>query len=282
MSQKSFNSEKNALYLVPTPIGNLDDMTYRAIDTLKNCDVVVCEDTRITGQLLKHYNLSKQMICSNDHNEDKVKEKIERYLSDNKSIALVTDRGTPIISDPGYKIVSYIIKKGYNVIGLPGSTAFVPALITSAIDPQPFTFYGFLNSKISKRKRELENLKYHKYTLIFYESPHRVCATLELMLEILGDRKISVAREISKLYEEIYRGTISEVITELQDINIKGEFVIVLEGNKEKEDYSNISIDEHIDIYLEDGLSEKEAIKKVALDRNMKKADIYNYYQARK
>lgn len=282
MSQKSFKDSTNALYLVPTPIGNLSDMTTRAIETLKLSDIVVCEDTRVTGQLLSNYDIKKKLICSNEQTEDNVKEKVEQYLKEGLNVSIVTDRGTPIISDPGYRIVAYIVQKGYNVIGLPGPTAFVPALIASGIDPQPFMFYGFLNSKESKRRKELELIKKFKYTLIFYESPHRILSTLSILLDVLGNRKIAVSREISKLYEEIYRGSVSEVISELEQENIKGEFVIVVEGNKEEEDYSNLTIDEHIKMYLDDGMSEKEAIKMVANDRNVKKSEIYKYYHTRK
>lgn len=282
MSQKSFKDSTNALYLVPTPIGNLSDMTTRAIETLKLSDIVVCEDTRVTGQLLSNYDIKKKLICSNEQTEDNVKEKVEQYLKEGLNVSIVTDRGTPIISDPGYRIVAYIVQKGYNVIGLPGPTAFVPALIASGIDPQPFMFYGFLNSKESKRRKELELIKKFKYTLIFYESPHRILSTLSILLDVLGNRKIAVSREISKLYEEIYRGSVSEVISELEQENIKGEFVIVVEGNKEEEDYSNLTIDEHIKMYLDDGMSEKEAIKMVANDRSVKKSEIYKYYHTRK
>lgn len=282
MSQKSFKDNTNALYLVPTPIGNLSDMTTRAIETLKLSDIVVCEDTRVTGQLLSHYGIKKKLICSNEQTEDNVKAKVEQYLKDGLNISIVTDRGTPIISDPGYKIVAYIVKKGYNVVGLPGPTAFVPALISSGIDPQPFMFYGFLNSKESKRRKEVELLKDFRHTLIFYESPHRILSTLSILLEVLGNRRIAVSREISKLYEEIYRGSISEVVLELEQESIKGEFVIVVEGNKEDDEYANLTIDEHIKMYLDDGMSEKEAIKMVAFDRNVKKSEIYKYYHTRK
>lgn len=282
MSQKSFKSDSNALYLVPTPIGNLSDMTDRAIATLRQSDLIVCEDTRITGQLLAHYNIKKRLICSNEQTEDKVKEKVEQYLREGLNISIVTDRGTPIISDPGYRIVAYIIQKGYNVIGLPGPTAFVPALISSGIDPQPFLFYGFLNSKENKRRKEIQLLKDFKYTIIFYESPHRIISTLEILKDVFGNRKMAVCREISKIYEEIYRGNISEIISEIQSDNIKGEFVIVVEGNKEMNNFSDVSIEEHIKIYLDDGYSEKESIKLVAVDRGVRKSDIYKYYHTRK
>lgn len=276
MSQKSYNGN-NSLYLIPTPIGNLEDITLRAINTLKLVDVIFCEDTRIAGMLLNKLEIKKRLISCNNVNEEQVKEKVLKELKSGLNVGLITDRGTPIISDPGYKSVEFVIEHGYNVIGLPGPTALIPALITSGIEPSPFLFYGFLNSKTSKMERELEELKSLKYTLIFYEAPHRIIDTLKSLKKVLGDRKISVNREISKLYEEIYRGKISDIIEELS-IDVKGEFVIVVEGNKEIVDYNNISIKEHIISYVNLGYSEKEAMKLVARDRNTIKSEIYKEY----
>lgn len=276
MSQKSYNGN-NSLYLIPTPIGNLEDITLRAINTLKKVDIVFCEDTRIAGLLLNKLKIKKKLVSCNNINEDVVKEKVLSALKEGLDVGLITDRGTPIISDPGYKSVEYVVNNGYNVIGLPGPTALIPALITSGIEPSPFLFYGFLNSKTSKLEKELESLKALKYTLIFYESPHRIIDMLESLKKVLGDRKISVNREISKLYEEIYRGTISEVLKELNK-EIKGEFVIVVEGNKENVDYDKISIKRHIVSYINLGYSEKEAMKLVARDRNVAKSEVYKEY----
>ena len=282
MSQKSFKENSNALYLVPTPIGNMKDMSPRLLEILNLCDMVLCEDTRITGSLLSYFNIKKKLICSNEQTEDSLKEEVEKYLNDGLNIALVTDRGTPIISDPGYKIVSYITEKGYNVVGLTGPTAFIPALIASGLNPQPFMFYGFLNSKESKRKKELELLRDYKYTIIFYEAPHRIIQMLSTVKDIFGNRRISVSREISKIFEEIYRGNIIDVISELEDSQIKGEFVIVVEGNREEYDYSEMTIDNHVRLYLDDGYTEKEAIKLVAKDRKVNKSEIYKYYHMKK
>lgn len=279
MSQKSYNKENN-LYLIPTPIGNLDDITIRSLNILKDVDIVLCEDTRVTGSLLKKYDISKKLISCHEHNEDEIKYDVVKWLSEGKKIGLVTDQGSPIISDPGFKVVDEVIKNDYNVIGLPGATAFVPALISSGIAPSKFLFYGFLNSKSNKQRQELEQLKFYPFTIIFYEAPHRINETLKNLLEILGDRKISVTREISKLYEEIYRGKISEVIKETS--NIKGEIVIIVEGNLEKIDYSEIDIITHVNLYIEDGLSEKESIKKVAKERNVAKSIIYKEYHTNK
>lgn len=276
MSQKSYDGS-NALYLIPTPIGNLEDITLRAINTLKKVDVIFCEDTRIAGMLLSKLEIKKKLISCNNINEEQVKEKVLLELQNGLNVGLITDRGTPIISDPGYKSVEFIINNGYNVIGLPGPTALIPALITSGIEPSPFLFYGFLNSKVTKMEKELKELKNNKCTLIFYEAPHRILSTLNVFEKILGDRKISVSREISKLYEEIYRGKISEVIKEISE-DVKGEFVIVVEGNKEQINYNDISIKEHITTYVNLGYSEKESMKFVARDRHMSKSDIYKEY----
>ena len=275
MSQKSYDN-KPTLYLIATPIGNMEDITYRAINVLKSVSIIFSEDTRVTNQLLSYYNIKNKLISSHQYNEKDNIDKLLKYLNDGQDVGLVTDRGTPIISDPGYYLAKAAINNNYNVVSIPGATAFVSALITSNIDAQPFTFFGFLNSKSSKRKKELEELKNNKYTLIFYESPHRLIDTLNDMLKILGNRNISISREITKKFEEIYRGTISDVINEL-DV-LKGEFVIVVEGNKDVNDFSNLSILDHVNLYIENGLDSKEAIKKVAHERKLNKNEVYSEY----
>ena len=271
MQQKSYDG-KNCLFLIPTPIGNMEDMTIRGIETLKKCDYIFSEDTRETLKLLKYFNIKKELISCHKYNEDRVKDKILNLLEEGKNIALVTDRGTPAISDPGYVAAYHAIESGYNVVGLPGATAFVPALISSGLNPNKFLFYGFLDSKKSHKKKELLSLKDLNYTLIFYESPYRIIETLELIHEIFGSRKISVSREISKKYEEIYRGNIEEI---KNIINTKGEFVIVVEENKTKEDYSDIDIIKHVNLLINEGMSDKEAIKKVAKMHNLEKNYVY-------
>ena len=275
MSQKSYDN-KPTLYLIATPIGNMEDITYRAINILKNVSVIFSEDTRVTNQLLSYYNIKNKLISSHQYNEKDNIDKLLKYLGDGQDVGLVTDRGTPIISDPGYYLAQTAINNNYNVVSIPGATAFVSALITSNIEAQPFTFIGFLNSKASKRRKELEELKNNKYTLIFYESPHRLIDTLNDMLKILGNRNIAISREITKKFEEIYRGTISDVINELEVV--KGEFVIVVEGNKDVNDFSNLSILEHIDLYIKNGYDAKEAIKKVAHERKLNKNEVYREY----
>ena len=278
--QKSYDNTPT-LYILPTPIGNLDDITYRTIKVLNEVDVIFCEDTRITRQLLNHLNIeNKKLISNHKYNEYEVKEKMLGYLNNKKIVALVSDRGTPGISDPGFIAVECAIENNYNVVCLPGSNALIPALVMSGIEAQPFLFYGFLNSKSSKQKEELENLKHNESTIIFYESPHRLKSTLENICKVFGDRKIALVREISKLHEEVLRGNISEII-EIAD-TLKGEFVIVVEKYiKEEIDYSKISILEHINQYIKDGLSSNEAIKKVAKDRNLAKNDVYKEYHKR-
>ncbi len=277
MSQKSYDGS-TSLYLIPTPIGNFDDMTLRSIETLKLVDVLFCEDTRITKQMLTRLDINKKLISSNDHNEESTKNLAIKYLEDGKNVGIVTDRGTPIISDPGYKIVEEVIKKGYNVIPLPGANALIPALIASGVNPLPFMFYGFLNAKKSKREKELENLKNYPVTIIFYEAPHRIIEMLMSVEKIFGERRIAIAREISKIHEEIYRGSVHDVLEELEKQEIKGEFVVVVEGNKQEVNFDDLTIQEHVSMYLEEGLSEKEALKKVANDRQTSKSEIYKMY----
>jgi len=275
MRQKSYD-DSASLYLIPTPIGNLDDITVRALKTLETVDFILCEDTRETGKLLSKYNIKKKLVSCHEFNEEKIKSNVVDELRNGKNIGLVTDQGTPIISDPGYIIAREVINNGLNVISLPGATAFVPALTSSGISPSPFIFYGFLNAKNSKQKSELETLKNLKYTMIFYESVHRIKDTLKNMLEVLGDRNISINREISKIHEEICRGKISELIDLVDDM--KGEFVIIVEGNTNVVDFSNLTVVEHIKLYLDDGMSEKDAIKLVAKERNVAKSIIYKEY----
>lgn len=275
MSQKSYN-ETPSLYLIPTPIGNRDDITLRTIEILKKVDVVFSEDTRVTKELLKYLKIDKKLISNHLFNEDKNKEVALELLKSGKNIGLVSDRGTPVISDPGYELAHYIISQNYNVIALPGATALIPALIMSGISPQPFTFYGFLNSKESKRKKELEELKTVKWTLIFYEAPHRLMSTLGNILDVLGDRNISISREITKKFEEVYRGKITEVMNEVKDA--KGEFVIVVEGNKQELDYNTLSIKEHLNFYMSQGIDVKEAMKLVAKERKISKSIVYSEY----
>lgn len=274
MLQNSYDG-KPTLYLISTPIGNLDDITYRSVKILNDVDVIFSEDTRVTLNLLNYLGINKKLIALHEHNEDMAKEKVLEYLKNGNNIALVTDRGTPIISDPGYKTVKYITDNNYNVVALPGPTAFVPALITSGLAPQPFLFYGFLDSKDSLKRSELERLSDEEETIIFYEAPHRIIRTLNMMLDIFGDRNISISREISKKFETIYRGKISDVINIIPE---KGEFVIIVEGVKDKIVDNNITIKDAVDNYIRTGFDVMTSIKKVAKDRNVSKNVIYKEY----
>ncbi len=274
MLQNSYDG-KPTLYLISTPIGNLEDITYRSVKVLNDVDVIFSEDTRVTLNLLNYLGINKKLISLHEHNEDVVKEKVLEYLKNGDNIALVTDRGTPIISDPGYKTVKYITDNNYNVVALPGPTAFVPALITSGLAPQPFLFYGFLDSKDSLKKSELERLSDEEETIIFYEAPHRIIRTLNMMLDIFGDRNISISREISKKFETVYRGKISDVINIIPE---KGEFVIIVDGVKDKIIDNNITIKDAVDNYIRTGFDIMTSIKKVAKDRNVPKNVIYKEY----
>lgn len=275
MSQKSYDNSPT-LYLIPTPIGNMDDLTYRTVETLKLVDVIFCEDTRETGKLLKYLDISKKLVANHDHNEEDNKDKIIEYLSQGLNIGLVSDRGCPVISDPGLIAARTAIENNFNVVALPGANALIPALISSGLSPKPFMFYGFLNSKSSHRKEELKALKQEKATMIFYEAPHRIKDTLQDMKEVFGgSRKIAISREITKKYEEIYRGNIDTLLED--DNDYKGELVIVVEGNLDTFNYS-ISVLDHIDLYIKDGKSSMDAIKMVAKERNMKKSEVYDIY----
>ena len=273
MWQESYDG-RPSVYLVPTPIGNLGDMTFRAIETLKSVDVIFSEDTRVTLQLLNYFNIKNKLIHLDDHNEELVKEQVLNYLLEEKNVAIVTDRGTPIISDPGYKTVKFLKEKGYNVIALPGACAFVPALVVSSISSEHFTFYGFLSSKEQKMREELNVLKENDYTLVFYEAPHRIVRTLKAMLEIFGDRYISISREISKLHESVFVGKISEALNSSN--MMKGEFVIVVSAKDKIEVYDDsLSIVDNVNMYIRSGLSSMDAIKRVAKERNIPKNTVY-------
>ena len=275
MSQKSYNNSPT-LYLIPTPIGNLEDITLRAINILKKVEVIFCEDTRVTALLLNHLDIKKKLISSHKFNESMNDDKLLEYLNNGVDVGLVTDRGIPIISDPGYQLVKIAISNNFNVVALPGPTAFVPALIASGLSPQPFLFYGFLNSKESKMKKELEELKNEKATIIFYEAPHRIQSTLSIIRDILGNRNACISREISKKFEEIYRGTIDELL--LETIEIKGEIVLIVAGNNEVNHYDHLTIIEHVNLYIKEGYSSKDAIKKVSNDRGLNKSEVYKEY----
>ena len=227
--QKSFENNQPCLYLVATPIGNLDEITYRAVKILLEVDYIGAEDTRNTIKLLNHFNIKTKLISHHEHNLLHSIPKLINLMLEGNNIALVSDAGYPAISDPGYELVKEAIKNNINVIPISGASACLNALVVSGIAPQPFLFYGFLDHFDKKKKKELEKLKNYEETIIFYESPHRITKTLKLILEIFGDREIALCREISKKHEEVIRGFLSEVI-EVSN-NLKGEMVIIVSGN---------------------------------------------------
>lgn len=274
-SQKSYDNTPS-LYLITTPIGNMDDITYRAIKTMEEVDILLAEDTRVTKLLLNHFGIKNKLIANHKFNEESNVEQIISYLKKGMNVGLVSDRGTPIISDPGYEAAKKIIEEGFNVISIPGVTALIPALTSSGLIPQPFLFYGFLNSKDSKQKKELETLKNEKSTIIFYEAPHRITNTLNNILEVFGNRDCSISREITKKFEEIYRGKISEVLPLLE--NTKGEMVIVVAGNNNVNTFSNLTIVEHVNLYIKEGKSVMDSIKLVAKERKLTKNEVYSSY----
>lgn len=284
--QKSFEKEglEPALYLVPTPIGNLEDMSFRALRILKEADVIAAEDTRNTKKLCNYFEITTPIVSYHEHNkENSGKHMIDR-LQNGQVIALVSDAGLPTISDPGYELVRDAIAEKIKVIPLPGANAALTALIASGLVPQPFYFYGFLQRGTKQKKEELEKLKKIDVTWIVYESPHRLKETLKQMLDILGDRKIVLCRELTKKFEEFIRGTISEALIWATDTEIRGEFCLIIEGAQEVEEedhlwWGSFDIVEHVHHYMEvNQLNSKEAIKLVAKDRGMQKRDVYQAY----
>lgn len=279
--QKSFVNDDAKLYLVATPIGNLSDITFRALEILNSVDYIACEDTRVTLKLLNHYEIKKPLISYHEHNKYETGIHILKKLQDGESIALVSDAGTPCISDPGHEIVRLAIDHGIDVVPIPGASAVISALITSGIAPQPFTFLGFLDHKKSARRKQLEALKYHPYTMVFYESPHRFRETIQLMSELYGERTVAICREITKKYEEVYRGLLNDVNAYYEQI--KGEIVIVLESTTHPQILNNslleMNLPDHVDFYIaEYGMTKNDAIRQVADERNLAKRIVYNEY----
>lgn len=272
MIQRSYDKSKyGKLYLVPTPIGNMEDISFRAIETLKNVDKVYAEDTRVTGLLLKKYDIKKKISSCHKYSEEQNKNKIINELINGLNIAYASDRGTPLISDPGEVVVQYAIENNIDVISLPGASALLPALNMSGIENDRFMFYGFLDSKEKARKDELKELCSFKYSMIFYESPHRLQSTLRNIKEIMGDRSISVCREISKVHEEVFRGRVNEAIKTYEEV--KGEIVIVVEGKTLKD---NINAVEKVKELIDKGYKMSQAVKEVATINGISKNELYN------
>ncbi|CAM4253072.1 16S rRNA (cytidine(1402)-2'-O)-methyltransferase [Lederbergia lenta] len=285
--QRSFDATENKgiLYLVPTPIGNLEDMTFRAIRIMKEANIIAAEDTRNTKRLCNYFEIDTPLVSYHEHNKAISGQQLFTRLALGEHVALVSDAGMPCISDPGYELVAMAIDSGYTVVPLPGANAALTALIASGINPQPFFFFGFLSRGKKERKMELEVLKRQTDTIIFYEAPHRLKETLKAMLAILGDRKIVLCRELTKKFEEFMRGTIEEALQWTEQSEIRGEFCLIVEGsNIESKDeevlwWNDLQIKEHVQYYVDDKeLSSKEAIKQTALDRKLAKREVYQAY----
>lgn len=276
--------ERGSLYLVPTPIGNLEDMTFRAIQTLKNVDIIAAEDTRVTMKLCRHFEISTRLISYHEHNKQTQGKRLLQLLAEGKNIALVSDAGTPAISDPGSELVRACIENKIQVIPLPGANAAITALIASGLYERHFYFYGFLPRHKKERNNELQRLMYISDPLIFYEAPHRLKETLAGMLKVFGDRKAVLARELTKRYEEFIRGTLQQLYDWTNDHEIRGEFCLIVEGSQqetvtETNWWEALSIIEHVDHYIaSENMSVKEATKRVASERGMSKRDVYQLY----
>ncbi|MDN3429106.1 16S rRNA (cytidine(1402)-2'-O)-methyltransferase [Microbacterium sp. APC 3898] len=285
-SQKSFQHQQPTLYLVATPIGNLEDMTIRALRILKEVDIIAAEDTRNTKNLCNYFDIQTKLVSYHEHNQESGGFKILSYLEEGKSVALVSDAGMPCISDPGEDIVKRAVAEGFPVVPIPGANAALSALIASGISPQPFLFYGFLSRNKKERQAELEILSQKEETLIFYEAPHRLKESLKSMQKTVGnERKITLAREVTKKFEEFLRGTIEEAVIWAEENEIRGEFCLVLEGNADPEPLENVkwweslSIEEHVDQLMETkNLTSKEAIKEAAIERQLSKREVYQAY----
>lgn len=274
--------EVGKLYICPTPIGNLDDITIRTLNTLKEVDLIAAEDTRHTIKLLNHFDIKKPLTSYHEHNKKDKGDVLIDKLLEGENIALVSDAGMPGISDPGEDIIKMAIYQNIEVDVLPGATASILALILSGLPTDKFVFEGFLSSQSSERKKRLEELKTEYRTMILYESPHRLKNMLKDTLELLGNRKIAVARELTKKYQEVFRGNIEEAIDKFNNEDPRGEFVIVIEGiSKENlEDieenlWQDMSIKEHILTFMEKGFTKKDSIKKVAKERGIPKREVY-------
>ncbi|GAA6112885.1 MAG: 16S rRNA (cytidine(1402)-2'-O)-methyltransferase [Apilactobacillus sp.] len=286
--QHSFTANQNqgSLYLVPTPIGNLEDMTFRAIKALKEVDLIAAENPSHTQQLLNHFEIDTKKISFREDNKDYRIDEIISDLQSGLNVAQVSDAGMPSISDPGQELVKACVEQHINVIPLPGANAGITALIASGLMPQPFYFFGFLNRKNSDQLAELEELNKHTETLIFYEAPHRLNKTLKNMQKVFGENRQAVlCRELTKKFEEFDRGSLSELIQWTEDNQVRGEFVVIVDGNDkaneqadEEDELAGLSIKEQVDYFISDGMKTNAAIKEVAKLHQVKKQEIYNIY----
>ncbi len=270
---------KGKLYLVATPIGNLEDITLRALRVLKEVDLIAAEDTRNTLKLLNHFSIKKPLISNHRHNEEEREDLLIHKLKDGKNIAVVSDAGTPGISDPGEVIVKRAIEENIDVIPIPGACAAINSLIASGLDTKEFVFFGFLPLNKKLRKEKLEEIKNETRTMIIYEAPHKIKDSLNDLKKVVGERKVVLAREITKVHEEFIRGTINEMLQKSE--YLKGEMILLVEGGTKENNeniLNNLSLEEHYKIYEKQGLDKKEIIKKIAKDRNVSKNEIYQYF----
>ncbi len=276
--QKSFDREEAAIYVVATPIGNLNEMTPRAIEVLQSVDVIAAEDTRNSVKLLHHFGIKTRLIAHHQHNEEHSVDGIISLLEEGKKVAIVSDAGYPLISDPGNLLVKKASSRGYPVIPVSGSNAMLNALVASGMDTQHFLFYGFLKQQEKDRVKQLQALKHFSYTIVFYEAPHRITKMLKSCKEVLGDRKICIARELTKRHEEFIRGTISEILEITEEL--KGEMVVIVEGCSEQEHTEKDSVDVYqlITSYIQQGMTTNNAIKIVAKEVGIPKNELYKQY----
>lgn len=265
-----------------TPIGNLKDITYRAVEVLKEVDIIAAEDTRHSLKLLNHLEISKPLVSYHRHNEENKSEFLINKILNGENIAIITDAGTPAISDPGEEIVKLAIKNNIEIIPIPGACALINALIISGMDTKEFSFYGFLPLNKKNRKTKIEEIKKEQKTIIIYEAPHKIINTLKDIYEEIGDINISIIKELTKIHEKVFRGKISEIIEKLE--NIKGEIIIVIEGNKNNNDnnivkiLNDMNLEEHYNYYEKKGFEKKDIIKKIAKDKNVNKNEIYKNF----
>ena len=274
--QKSFENEMPTLYLVPTPIGNLNEMNPRAIEILNKVDVIACEDTRTSGSLLKHFDIRNRLIAYHNFNEESSANGILELLRDGKNVALISDAGYPLINDPGQKIVTLATSEGFNVVQVSGPSAFLNALVASGLVAQPFIFIGFLPQSHSDRVKKLKEYENYPMTMIFYEAPHRIEKCLKDCMEVFGDRKMTLARELTKMHEEFLRGSISEILDVVDEL--RGEMVIVMDGNHEDKTKAidMNTIIEMVNASVENGMSTKDAVKDAAKKTGISKNRIYD------
>ena len=283
--QRSFKDQRETgtLFLVPTPIGNRDDMSYRMIQTLKEVDLIAAEDTRNTGLLLKHFEIRTPQVSFHEHNAMEKIPDLLAHLESGKNVAQVSDAGLPSISDPGHDLVKAAIEREIPVVAVPGPSAGITGLIASGLAPQPHIFYGFLPRKEGQQKAFFQEKRDYPETQIFYESPHRVRATLQNMLAVYGDRPVVLVRELTKIYEEYTRGTIAELVAYLEENPLKGECLLIVEGASEQEqDLEEVDLIQEIDLLVQSGIKKNQAIKQVAKQFGLQKSDLYARYHQEK